>query len=138
MRRKPNHKMNNRRRYRGDGNNGQKIKSVTANRDKYQNLSRDALASGDRVEAEFYAQHVDHYNRVLMSLQEDDSRNNARDQQQENAEAPQEASSKAKAEEAAPAKAEETVEEKPVKKSPGRPAKKAAVAEEEAPLMEAV
>lgn len=88
MRRKPNHShhnKSNRRRggngYRGD-NAGARIKSVTANRDKYLNMSRDALASGDRIESEYYLQHAEHYSRVLLSLQEDDNR--ARAEQAEN------------------------------------------------------
>lgn len=87
MRRKPNHKMNNnnggggggnnnRRRYRSGGdNNTGKIKNVSANRDKFLNMARDAMASGDRVEAENYLQHAEHYFRVLSTLQEEDARN---------------------------------------------------------------
>lgn len=79
MRRKPNNKMNNnnnRRRFRSGGdNNAGKIKSAAANRDKYLNLARDAMAAGDRVEAENYLQHADHYFRVLSFLQEEDARN---------------------------------------------------------------
>lgn len=88
MRRKPGHKMsnsnnsnnnnnnnNNRRRFRSGDNNSGKIKSVAANRDKYLNMARDAMASGDRVEAENYLQHAEHYFRVLSFLQEEDARN---------------------------------------------------------------
>lgn len=70
---------NNRRRFGGGGggreNNAGKIKSATANRDKYLNLARDAMASGDRVEAENFLQHAEHYYRVLSFLQEEDNRN---------------------------------------------------------------
>lgn len=78
MRRKPNNKMHhNNRRGRGgrNENNTGKIKSAAANRDKYLNLARDALASGDRVESENYLQHAEHYYRVLSFLQEEDARN---------------------------------------------------------------
>ncbi|MEZ5920796.1 MAG: DUF4167 domain-containing protein [Parvularculaceae bacterium] len=37
--------------------------------DKYQALARDAASSGDRVKAENYLQHAEHYFRVLRSLQ---------------------------------------------------------------------
>lgn len=78
MRRKQNNKMNNnnnRRRFRGGDNNAGKIKSAAANRDKYLNMARDALASGDRVESENFLQHAEHYYRVLSFLQEEDARN---------------------------------------------------------------
>ena len=37
--------------------------------EKYQTLARDAMSSGDRVMAENYQQHAEHYYRILMSLQ---------------------------------------------------------------------
>lgn len=81
MRRKPNNgKSNNnnsqmaRRRFRPEQNTG-KIKNVAASRDKYLNLAREAMAQGDRIEAENYLQHADHYYRVLSALQEEDARN---------------------------------------------------------------
>lgn len=37
--------------------------------EKYQQLARDAAASGDRVLAENYLQHAEHYFRVLRTLQ---------------------------------------------------------------------
>jgi hypothetical protein len=37
--------------------------------DKYQALARDAQSSGDRVKAENYLQHAEHYFRVLRSVQ---------------------------------------------------------------------
>ena len=37
--------------------------------DKYQALARDSASSGDRVKAENYLQHAEHYFRVLRSLQ---------------------------------------------------------------------
>jgi hypothetical protein len=38
--------------------------------DKYQQLARDAASSGDRVAAENYLQHAEHYFRVLRSQQQ--------------------------------------------------------------------
>ncbi len=37
--------------------------------EKYQTLARDAMSSGDRVMAENYQQHAEHYYRILMSMQ---------------------------------------------------------------------
>ncbi len=43
----------------------------TANQifDKYQGLARDAASSGDRVRAENYLQHAEHYFRLIKSMQ---------------------------------------------------------------------
>lgn len=53
-------------------------------RDKFQTLARDAQASGERVDAEYYLQHVDHYMRVLADIAEIEAVRfaNQRDQQQ--------------------------------------------------------
>lgn len=37
-------------------------------REKYFNLARDAQSNGDRVDVEYYLQHVDHYVRVLADI----------------------------------------------------------------------
>ena len=37
--------------------------------EKYQALARDAMASGDRVMAENYSQHAEHYYRIVLSFQ---------------------------------------------------------------------
>lgn len=37
--------------------------------EKYMNLARDAQSSGDRVMAENYLQHAEHYNRIILSAQ---------------------------------------------------------------------
>lgn len=37
-------------------------------RDKFQGMAQDALRSGERVEAEYFFQHVDHYMRVLADI----------------------------------------------------------------------
>ncbi len=43
----------------------------TANQiyDKYQNLARDAASAGDRIKAESYLQHAEHYFRLIKSAQ---------------------------------------------------------------------
>jgi len=41
---------------------------ATQMREKYQNMARDAQSNGDRVDAEYYLQHVDHYVRVLADI----------------------------------------------------------------------
>ena len=43
-------------------------KNATASREKYMNMAKDALSSGDRVLAEYYFQHADHFFRVLSEL----------------------------------------------------------------------
>lgn len=57
--------------------------------EKYQTLARDAMASGDRVMAENYQQHGEHYYRILQSLQPQPSETDAQDAAAE-AEAPDE------------------------------------------------
>ena len=37
--------------------------------EKYQTLARDAMSSGDRVMAENYQQHAEHYYRIMLSFQ---------------------------------------------------------------------
>lgn len=38
--------------------------------DKYQALARDAHSAGDRVKAENYLQHAEHYYRIVLAIQE--------------------------------------------------------------------
>lgn len=38
--------------------------------DKYQALARDAQGAGDRVKAENYLQHAEHYYRIILAIQE--------------------------------------------------------------------
>lgn len=57
--------------------------------EKYMNLARDAQSSGDRVMAENYLQHAEHYNRIILTaqaqmqerFQRDDNASQARDSQ---------------------------------------------------------
>ena len=57
---------------RGGNNDGQNIQRqkhhATQMREKYTNMARDAQNNGDRVDVEYYLQHVDHYNRVLTDI----------------------------------------------------------------------
>lgn len=49
--------------------------------DKYTTLARDAQSAGDRVMAENYLQHAEHYNRIIAAAQSQSAQNNApRDQ----------------------------------------------------------
>lgn len=70
-----------RNRYQGGGggggnrpNEGQNLARqkhhATQMREKYNNMVRDAQINGDRVDVEYYLQHVDHYNRVLTNIAE--------------------------------------------------------------------
>ena len=51
--------------------------------DKYQALARDAQVSGDRVAAESYLQHSEHYSRLLGEAQRQQMENRSFNQQQE-------------------------------------------------------
>ncbi len=42
--------------------------------EKYQALARDAAASGDRIMAENYLQHAEHYFRIINQIQESENR----------------------------------------------------------------
>lgn len=87
MMRKNNNRNNNQRRggggrrYGGGGNNsgggnrqneGQNLQRqkhhATQMREKYNNLAREAQINSDRVDVEYYLQHVDHYNRILTDI----------------------------------------------------------------------
>ena len=54
--------------------------SATQLFEKYQSLARDAVSAGDRIAAENYLQHAEHYYRVLsvQSAQNADSSNGGR------------------------------------------------------------
>ena len=57
---------NNDFRHRNSGRNNQNAAKLV---DKYNNLAREALSSGDKILSENYLQHADHFSRIL-SLQE--------------------------------------------------------------------
>lgn len=50
--------------------------------EKYVALARDAMSSGDRVQAESYLQHAEHYQRMINEMSEDYNRNNPPPQKQ--------------------------------------------------------
>ena len=54
------------------GNDGQNLQRqkhhATQMREKYSNMAREAQNNGDRVDVEYYLQHVDHYTRVLTDI----------------------------------------------------------------------
>lgn len=56
----------------GGGNDSQSLarqkKAAMTQKEKYLNMARDALSNGDRVEAEYYFQHVEHYSRVIGEI----------------------------------------------------------------------
>ena len=92
-------KGNNSRRSRGRGNgkrqqrnnnvdsHGPEVRvrgTVQQVHDKYLTLARDATSSGDRISAENYYQHAEHYHRIIAAQQENaeqkqDSRDGGRD-----------------------------------------------------------
>lgn len=52
--------------------------------DKYQNLARDAHSAGDRIAAENYYQHAEHYLRLILQHQSTNEQQNARHQNNNN------------------------------------------------------
>ena len=51
-------------RHRNPGRNNQNAAKLV---DKYNNLAREALSSGDKILSENYLQHADHFSRILSS-----------------------------------------------------------------------
>lgn len=76
MRKKQNGRNNRPRnnKYRSGGGGGdyqslaKQKKHALTQKEKYLNMARDALSNGDRVEAEYYYQHVEHYSRVVGDI----------------------------------------------------------------------
>lgn len=91
------HRNNRNRKFRGGGSGGgsgggggndyqslqRQKKHAMTQKDKYNAMARDQLANGDRVNAEFYFQHVEHYTRVLAEIAEKEPPQFQRSQQQE-------------------------------------------------------
>ena len=50
-------------RYRNPGRNNQNAAKLV---DKYNNLAREALSTGDKILSENYLQHADHFSRILI------------------------------------------------------------------------
>ena len=78
-----NRKFGNNNRSQGDdsANVARTRRNATQSREKYQNLAREALSAGDRVLAENYLQHADHYYRVLAALPPEEVRGQNNNQQ---------------------------------------------------------
>lgn len=51
--------------------------------EKYLALARDAMSAGDRVQAESYFQHAEHYQRLINEMGEEYNRNNPQQSQQQ-------------------------------------------------------
>jgi hypothetical protein len=58
----------------GGGQRRPNVGQLTNQVEKYNNQARDALHQGDRVKAEYYYQHADHYQRLLNEAQEEMAR----------------------------------------------------------------
>ena len=60
----------NYRKNRGSGgrNSGPNKANIIKNRDKYIDLARNARSQGERIDAEYYNQHVEHFTRVLNEI----------------------------------------------------------------------
>src|SRR5690606_16074065 len=56
---------------RGPGQHGGasvNVSSISSTRNKYLDLAKEALSNGNRVEAENYFQHAEHYSKLLTTL----------------------------------------------------------------------
>lgn len=85
---------NNNNRQGGGGNNdGQNLSRqkhhATQMREKFSNMARDAQNNGDRVDVEYYLQHVDHYTRVLTDIAAIEAERFAHQREQQQAANPQ-------------------------------------------------
>ena len=60
-------------RHRNPGRNNQNAAKLI---EKYNNLAREALSTGDKILSENYLQHADHYSRRLAELNERNKENN--------------------------------------------------------------
>lgn len=59
----------------GGGGSGQRPrKNYRALQEKYLNMAREAMGSGDRILAEYYLQHADHYFRMQAEFMEERNR----------------------------------------------------------------
>ena len=64
-------------RHRNPGRNNQNAAKLI---DKYNNLAREALSSGDKILSENYLQHADHFSRILSMQDLNKSQNNVIEQ----------------------------------------------------------
>lgn len=74
---------------RSGGNDSQSLgrqkKHATTQKEKYQNMARDAQGNGDRVQAEYYLQHVEHYERTLQEILAKEGERDAKREEQKSA-----------------------------------------------------
>lgn len=67
----------------GGGNDRQQYQRAMQNREKYMSKAKDALSGGERIEAEYWFQHADHYNRIILQHQEAHAERQARREQEQ-------------------------------------------------------
>lgn len=88
------HRHNGQRRFNNQGGGGgnrdhqnlaRQKHHATQMREKFMNHARDAQNNGDRVDVEYYLQHVDHYNRVLNDIAAIEAERQAQHQQAQQA-----------------------------------------------------
>ena len=64
------------------GNNGTRVRgSLSTVLEKYKNLAKDAMSSGDYIGAENYMQHAEHYARIINIKNERNGNGNSFDNQ---------------------------------------------------------
>lgn len=80
-----NRRTNNNRSSESNGPDNMKIRgNISTIHEKYMSLARDAQSSGDRVKAENFLQHAEHYHRLISAAQAaTEARNAERAEQQE-------------------------------------------------------
>ena len=60
------------------GNNGARVRgSLSTVHEKYKNLAKDAMSSGDYISAENYLQHAEHYARIINIKNERNGNSNS-------------------------------------------------------------
>lgn len=82
-----NHRGGRNNKYRSGGGGGgydsqslaRQKKHAQTQKEKYQNMARDAQVNGERVDAEYYFQHVEHYVRVLAEIEAKEPKPERRD-----------------------------------------------------------
>ena len=99
--------------------------------DKYQSLARDAQLSGDRVAAENFLQHAEHYTRMLVTAQREINERREAQEAQRAAQEAQRAAQEAQRQAQQAAQAEK----KPAPKPAAKPAPVAADDQPEIPVM---
>lgn len=88
-----NHRNNNgRNKYRsGSGGGGggydsqnaaRQKKHAQTQKEKYQNMARDAQVNGERVDAEYFFQHVEHYTRMIAEIEANEPKQERREERQ--------------------------------------------------------